>query len=117
MAKSLLECARAFGEAWARRDVARLQSLLAPQYIHTDFHGRVLRRDEWLAYAATQTHGSTITFRDLEAVEYGGVGIVTGTNDIAGGSVGDNSIRFTQVWIELDGEWKRVAFQATPVLV
>ena len=117
MAKSLLECVRAFGEAWARRDVAQLQSMLAPQYIHTDVTGRVLRRDEWLAYAATQPHGSTITFRDVEAVEYGGVGLVTGTNDIAGGSLGVNSIRFTQVWIELDGEWKRVAFQATPMLV
>ncbi len=116
MAKSLLECVRAFGEAWASRDVAQLESMLAPQYVHTDFQGRVLHRDEWLAYAATQTHGSTITFRDLEAVEYGGIGLVTGTNHIAGGSVGVHSIRFTQVWIDTDGEWRRVAFQATPVL-
>jgi ketosteroid isomerase-like protein len=116
MAKSLLECVRAFGEAWASRDVAQLESMLAPQYVHTDFQGRVLRRDEWLAYAATQTQGSTIMFRDLEAVEYGGIGLVTGTNDIAGGSVGVHSIRFTQVWIDTDGEWRRVAFQATPVL-
>jgi ketosteroid isomerase-like protein len=112
---SLPECVRALGEAWAERDVARLRSMLAPGYIHTDFQGRVFRRDEWLAYAGSQGHGTAITFRDLEIVEHGSVGIVTGANDIAGGSEGQSTIRFTQVWAQPNGEWKRLAFQATLV--
>ena len=84
-------------------------------YVHTDFTGRVLRHDEWPAYADAQTHGSAITFRDLAVIEYGAVGVVTGANDIAGGSMGTTTIRFTQVWVDMAGEWKRVAFQATQV--
>jgi ketosteroid isomerase-like protein len=115
VSQSLAECVRAFGEAWAERDVARLRSMLAPGYIHTDFQGRVFRRDEWLAYASSQGHGSAITFRDLDIVEYGAIGIVTGANDIAGGSMGQSTVRFTQVWAEIDEGWKRLAFQATLV--
>jgi ketosteroid isomerase-like protein len=89
--------------------------MLAPGYIHTDFQGRVFRRDEWLAYAGSQAHGSAIAFRDLEIVEHGSVGIVTGANDIAGGSIGQATIRFTQVWLQIEGAWKRLAFQATLV--
>ena len=91
--------------------------MLAPEYIHTDFQGRVLRCDDWLSYAETQVHGNTIGFRDLEAVEFGLVGLVTGTNDIDGGAMGRSTIRFTQLWVNRSGGWKRVAFQATPVLV
>lgn len=116
MPNSLLDCAQAFGEAWAKRDVIALRSLLGPNYIHTDVHGRVLNREEWLAYAETQMHGTTLNFRDIAAVEYDSVGVVTGANDIAGGSMGNSTIRFTQVWVKFGGEWKRVAFQATPVL-
>jgi hypothetical protein len=46
VSQSLLESVRAFGEAWAERDVVRLRSMLAPVYIHTDFQGRAFRRDE-----------------------------------------------------------------------
>ena len=74
-----------------------------------------MRRDEWLAYAGSQDHGTAITFRDVETYEYGIVGIVTGANDIDGGSIGQATIRFTQVWIQVDGAWRPAAFQATNV--
>lgn len=115
MAQSLLECVRAFGEAWARRDTATLESLLAPEYVHTDFEGRVLRRAEWLAYAEAQPHGSTVEFHDLEIIERGDFGVVIGANRIAGGSMGSSTIRFTQVWQRDELGWKRLAFQATEV--
>jgi ketosteroid isomerase-like protein len=115
VSQPLSESVKDFGEAWAESDVERLRSMLAPGYIHSDFQGRVFRRDEWLAYAGSQGHGSAITFRDLEIVEYGSVGLVNGANDIAGGSMGQSTIRFTQVWAQIEGEWKRLAFQATLV--
>lgn len=113
--ESLSDCVRLFGEAWAARDIATLASLLAPGYVHTDFEGRVLRRAEWLAYAAVQPHGSSVEFDDVEVTEYGDLGVVTGANRIDGGSMGSSTIRFTQVW-QRDGiGWKRLAFQATEV--
>ncbi len=116
MASTLLNSVHAFGHAWARRDIPALQALLAPGYIHTDFEGRVFQRDQWLEYAASQEHGSGVSFHDLVAVEHGTTGIVTGSNEISGGSMGSSTIRFTQVWLQLSGEWRRLAFQATKVV-
>jgi ketosteroid isomerase-like protein len=116
MGITLLESVHAFGHAWARRDVPALQALLAPGYIHTDFEGRVFQRDEWLAYARSQEHGNRVSFHELVAVEHGITGIVTGSNEVAGGSMGSSTIRFTQVWLQLSGRWQRLAFQATRVV-
>ncbi len=110
---SLRDSVRAFGEAWAAHDMKTLDALLAPEYVHTDVGGRVLRRAEWLAYAQSQQQGSNVTFRDVEISEHGTFGIVLGANDITGGSLGTSTIRFTQVWRLADDGWKRVAFQAT----
>ena len=115
MAASLAECVEAFGVAWAKRDLQTLESLLAPEYVHTDFEGRVLRRAEWLTYARAHQHGSTIEFHDIEVSEHGDFGIVIGANNVAGGTMGSTTIRFTQVWRRTEQGWKRVAFQATEV--
>ena len=112
---SLRDSVQAFGEAWAKHDLKTLDALLAPEYVHTDIQGHVLRRAEWLAYAQSQQHGSNLTFRDLEVTDSGNFGVVLGANDISGGSIGVSSIRFTQVWRRTEGGWKRVAFQATLV--
>lgn len=113
MAKSLRECVELFGNAWAARDLATLELLLAPEYVHTDFEGRVLRRQDWLAYAMQQSHGKAVSFRDVEFHEYGNIALVVGANDIDGGSMGTTVIRFTQVWRATDLGWQRLAFQAT----
>jgi len=115
MVLSLTECVRIFGEAWARRDTATLASLLASNYVHTDFEGRVLRRQEWLAYAEAQSHGTSAALEDVEIVERGNFALVTGANRIDGGTMGPSTIRFTQVWERDESGWKRVAFQATEV--
>jgi ketosteroid isomerase-like protein len=110
---TLRESVEAFGEAWAARDIEKLRSLLSPDYVHTDFEGRVFDRDAWLAYASKQTHGAALTFRDLEFREYGQFALVVGANEISGGTMGAATIRFTQLW-RLTGEgWRRLAFQAT----
>ena len=113
MVKSLRECVESFGHAWASRDFATLESLLAPEYVHTDFEGRVLRRQDWLAYAMQQSHGKAVSFRDMELYEYGNMALVLGANDIEGGSMGTTVIRFTQVWRATEFGWQRLAFQAT----
>jgi ketosteroid isomerase-like protein len=96
---------QAFGEAWARGDVAALTKLLSPTYTHTDVKGRHHSCDAWLAYAAGRRGETTqIAFVDVVTRIRGDVAVITGRNDIAGGSIviGDSrsaiSIRFTQVW-------------------
>ena len=109
----LRECVETFGNAWAARDLPTLESLLAPEYVHTDIRGKVLRRQEWLAYAMQQPDGTQVSFRDMEFHEYGNIALVFGANEIDGGSIGPVVIRFTQVWRATEAGWQRLAFQAT----
>jgi len=111
---------QAFGEAWARGDVAALTKLLSPTYTHTDVKGRHLSCGAWLAYTAGRRGETTqIAFVDVVTRIRGDVAVITGRNDIAGGRIviGDSrsaiSIRFTQVWVRIEGRWQREAFQAT----
>ena len=114
----------AFGEAWTNGDVTTLRSLLSPSYTHTDVRGRFQDRDAWFKYAASRTGAATeITFADVVTRIRGDVAVITGRNDMTGGNIvsGDSrdtlSIRFTQIWVHVDGRWLREAFQATIVTV
>ena len=109
----LRECVELFGRAWAVRDIPTLESLLAPEYVHTDIQGRVFHRQDWLAYAMQQPHGTHVSFRDLEFHQYENTALVFGGNEIEGGSMGSAVIRFTQVWRANASGWQRLAFQAT----
>ena len=111
----LLRVAREFGQAWARRDVATLERLLATEYVHTDVDGHFMRRAEWLDQAEGQTAGFDISFGDLNATIYGEIGVVTGANELRGGANHIGTIRFTQVWVWRGEKWQRIAFQATRV--
>lgn len=109
---------REFGQAWASSDIPRLDQLLAPEYLHTDYLGRNMGRDEWLAYASATRPVDNIEFVDLKVKLYSDVAVVTGKNEIRGrAGAGDTNvdIRFTQVWVRENSDWKRAFFQATPV--
>jgi len=110
-----------FAEAWASGDIAVLDSLLSPNYTHTDAFGEFHDRSSWLEYAQRRTGRTTrIGFRSVRRRMVGDVAIVTGINDIHGpGAVSASdqrgfTIRFIQVWVWDRGRWVREAFQATP---
>lgn len=121
---------RQFGEAWARNDLATLDRMLAPEYLHTDIRGQALNKTEWLAYVKSRkSRGITnadIEFDDVKVHIYGDVAIATGLNRLKGPAYGDeaerghsqnaiHSLRFTQVWVRRQGRWLRITFQATPI--
>ncbi|GEM_PF-1028450 len=114
---------RRFGEAWAQNDLATLESLLADDYLHTDYLGNIQNRAEWLEYVKERKAKgivNKIEFADVKVRIYGDVAVVTGQNIIKGLSVGQNKesatkIRFTQVLLRKQGTWLRTAFQATPI--
>jgi hypothetical protein len=109
----LLQVARAFGQAWAKRDVAALERLLAAEYVHTDVDGHFMRRAAWLDQAKGQTAALEISFGDLNATIYGEIGVITGANRLRDGASHIGTIRFTQVWVWRGEKWQRIAFQAT----
>lgn len=118
--------ARRFGEAWLKADVKTLDALLAREYTHTDVTGKVLHRADWLADAGNAQRwlrgnaggaSPAIEFDDINVRVLGDTAVVTGGNTIrpADTKVAPMRLRFTQVWIKEDGQWKRRFFQATPL--
>jgi len=111
--------ARSFGQAWAVNDIATLEPMLAPAYLHTDIKGNALPRAAWLDYMREQKKKDlvfTIEFADVKTTVYGDIVLITGENLISViGQPGPKlqRLRFTQVWAKQDGKWLRVAFQAT----
>src|SRR4051794_1195988 len=79
---------RGFGKAWASGDTDALRGMLSPSYTHTDVRGRFLDRDEWLKYAGHRTGSATqISFADVTTRLMGDIAVITGRNDMAGGSI------------------------------
>lgn len=118
--------ARRFGEAWLKADVKTLDSLLAREYTHTDVTGKVLHRADWLADAGNaqrwlrgDARGASpaIEFYDVRVQVMGNTAVITGGNTIRPGDAKrpPMTLRFTQVWVKEDRQWKRRFFQATPV--
>ena len=119
---NLQEAIASLGDAWARGDVATLETLLSASYTHIDVFGSFHDRASWLDYVGRRAGRATqISFRDVLTRIVGDVAVVTGINDISGpggrsaDDQSDLSLRFTQVWVRHDGKWLREALQATPI--
>lgn len=126
-AKQLDKLARQFGQAWLNADVQTLDHLLSREYMHTDVTGKVLHRADWLADAANAQKWlrapegdskPSIEFEDMTVKLIGDAAVITGENVIhsANPQATPIKLRFMQVWIKENGEWKRRFFEATPVL-
>ena len=111
----LLQKINGFTEAWGKSDTVTLSKLLAGEYRHTDIWGKILHRQDWLAYAATPRKISDIVTDDVEVLLYNdNIAVITGRMSYQFGSEKlTQEIRFTQVWTTNEGEWKRATFQAT----
>jgi len=119
-AAELDNAVRRFGEAWAKGDVATIDSLLSATYTHGDVLGDFQDKAEWLAYAGGRAgRGTRISFSDVRTRIIGDVAVVTGINTLTGGGAlsaadrHDLELRFTQLWIWRNGSWLREAFQGT----
>src|SRR5258706_9332714 len=114
------------GEAWSKNDVARLDSMLADDYTHTDTDGKILTKQQYMAYIhdrAAKHISNKIEFKDVKARELNGAVVVIGENIVSGGLANEKvnagevfHIRFTQIWVRRAGKWQRLYFQGTPIL-
>ena len=111
----------AFAVAFRDADAAVLAGMLAPRYVHTNGGGAPLGREQWLGYVTSrkkeldsgQLRLSRYENQDLQIVLYGKTAVVTGINVSEGsrnGTTFSRRLRFTQVWVEIDGNWHRAAF-------
>ncbi|HVC21733.1 MAG TPA: nuclear transport factor 2 family protein [Vicinamibacterales bacterium] len=108
---------RSLEQAWLRaardRDTATLDRLLAKDFVHIAYTGRVLSKRDALQ-APVAPSGVRQTLSQLRVRTYGHTGIVTGLNTATtpSGAVAVR-LRFTDVFVRSGRRWQVVSAQET----
>jgi len=104
-----------FTNAWGKGDTATLSKKLAPEYRHSDVFGEIQDKYEWLILAAKKKDIANLEINDTEILMYyDNMAVITGKmNYLFGAEKIKQDIRFTQIFVNYDGQWKRTAFQGT----
>jgi Domain of unknown function (DUF4440) len=121
-AVEVLRAVETFSRAFAAADTNALSGLLTRQYVHTNGSSAPLQKTQWLQYVGARNaeiKSGALVLReyrneDLIVETYSDqTAIVQGVNTASGERNGQpfrTRIRFTQVWVQENGRWKRAAF-------
>ena len=101
--------------AWGMGDTATLNKLLAPEYKHSDVFGEIQHRNDWLILAAKKKDIDSLEINDVEILMYyNNMAVITGKMSyLFGAEKIKQDLRFTQIFGNYNGQWKRTAFQGT----
>ena len=104
-----------FSNAWGMSDTATLSKLLAPEYRHSDVFGEIQHRNEWLILAVKKKDIADLEINDIEILMYyDNMAVITGKMTYLFGTEKiKQDLRFTQIFGNYNGQWKRTAFQGT----
>ena len=96
-------------------DTATLNKLLAPEYKHSDVFGEIQHRNDWLILAAKKKDIDSLEINDVEILMYyNNMAVITGKMSyLFGAEKIKQDLRFTQIFGNYNGQWKRTAFQGT----
>jgi ketosteroid isomerase-like protein len=116
-----------FSDAFREANAALLASRLTESYVHVNGRsGSVLDRTRWLEYIRSRRQeierGDLVVeeheVEDLEVQIYGSSAVVTGIVFSRGSRSGEpfrSRVRFTNLWVEQEGRWRRAAFHDSPL--
>jgi ketosteroid isomerase-like protein len=111
----VLALENAWNEAESHRDVNALAGLIAPTFVYTDADGSFRDKQQFLA-SIRASGASQIVNEGMKMESYGDVIVVTGSYREQGSERGKSYSRrgrFTDTWVEKDGQWLCVASQET----
>ena len=113
--KILLQEMYRFSNAWGMSDTATLSKLLASEYRHSDVFGQIQHRNEWLNFASKKREVFNLEITDVEILVYfDSIAVVTGKiTYLFGTEKMKQDLRFTQIFGNYEGQWKRTTFQGT----
>lgn len=114
----------AFSEAFRTADADMLAAMLVEDYIHTNTDGSIIDKERWLRWirsrheelANSMLHITRYENSDVVVRLHGDAAVVTGINLSEGTRQGErfrSHLRFTHLWVYVDGTWKRAAFHDT----
>jgi len=116
----LIELERGWNDAFYKRDVAFIESLLADEFIATYDDGTRGDKQKELALAASFNQAVESAVQDDFIVKvYRDTAVVWFTLNIVGIKQGERwplTLRYTDVWVFRDGRWQCVSSQSTRVI-
>lgn len=105
----LIALENAWNQAQIHRDGQALDSLLADTFVYTDWDGTVLNKSRFIADMKDPSVETTLVANEgVEVYFYPGTAVVTGAYHAKGKSKGrpfDHHGRFTDTWIQMNGQW------------
>ena len=104
-----------FSNAWGKSDTTTLSKLLSSEFRHSDVFGEIQHRNEWLNFASKKREIANLEITDVEILMYyDSMAVITGKMTYLFGTEKiKQDLRFTQIFGNYDGHWKRTAFQGT----
>jgi ketosteroid isomerase-like protein len=115
--QTVIELDRQRMEAMAKKDIARLNELIADDLVYTHSSARL---DTKQSLIGNMESGSTVYTSvvpsDLKAQDCGDTVVLTGLCKISvnsGGNAMNFGVRFTDVWANKGGRWQMIAWQST----
>lgn len=119
--EGLLEAIEKFNKAFQAGDVDIIASLITDNYIHTNGNSKSIRKEDWFTYLNNrekEIKSGTLEvieyeMNEIEIEHYENMAIVTGkvlvSNKIKG-EISINEYRITNLWVHVNGGWKRAGF-------
>jgi len=105
----LIALENAWNQAQIHRDGQALDSLLADEFVYTDWDGTVYKKAKFMEDIEDPSVETTLVANDgVEVYLYPGAAVVTGAYHAKGKSKGrpfDHRGRFTDTWIQMKGQW------------
>ena len=117
--QTLVELERAWNDAFYKKDIEFLDSLLAEEFVATYDDGSLGDRNRELELsAAFNQRVISATQEDFTVRVYGDTGVVWFTLRLVGirqGERAEVAFRYTDVWVRRDGRWQCVSTQSTRI--
>ena len=115
--QKVIELDRQRMEAMAKKDIGKLNELIANDLVYTHSSARL---DTKQSLIGNMESGSTVYTSvapsDVKAQDLGDTVVLTGSCKISvmsGGKPNSFGVRFTDVWVNKGGRWQMVAWQST----
>jgi ketosteroid isomerase-like protein len=115
--QTVIELDRQRMEAMAKKDLAKLNELIADDLVYTHSSARLDTKQSLIGNMESgSTAYTSVVPSDVKAQDLGDTVVLTGSCRISvnsGGNAMNFGVRFTDVWANKGGQWQMVAWQST----